>query len=461
MKRVDIMKIEEINIAKKIAADVAAHGGKAYFVGGCVRDELLGRETKDIDMEIHGILPEALEDILDGVGTRAELGKSFGVYSIKGTHIDIAMPRKESATGRGHKDFKIDIDPYIGEENAARRRDFTVCAFMKDALTGEILDFFGGLADLEKGIIRHVNDTSFAEDPLRVLRAAQFAARFGFTVAEETLAICSEMDISALPRERVFEELKKALLGASKPSVFFEVLRTVGALDVWFPELAALIGVEQNEKHHSEGDVWVHTMMVLDEAAKRREFAKNPLAFMLSAVAHDFGKAICTEKVNGEIHSYGHENEGIPLAEAFMKRLTSEKTLNAYVLNMVKLHMQPNAKAAHGSSIKSTNKMFWESKEPSDLILLALSDAYGKIAPRPFFDTEPFLYERFEVFREYMARPYVKGSDLVFAGFEPGEDFSEILAYAHKLRLAGIEKESALRQTLAFAGKLRKKMQNS
>lgn len=459
-KRDDEMNITELETARKIAEKVGACGGKAYFVGGCVRDELLGLESKDLDIEVHGIAPAVLEEIIDSVGIRAEFGKSFGVYNVKGTHIDIAMPRKESATGRGHKDFKIDIDPYIGEENAARRRDFTVCALMKDALTGEIFDFFGGLDDLEKGVIRHVNDASFAEDPLRVLRAAQFAARFGFTVAEETLELCRKMDVSALPRERVFEELKKALLGAEKPSVFFEVLREVGALEVWFPELRALIGVEQNEKHHAEGDVWVHTMMVLDEAAKRRTQAKWPLAFMLSAVAHDFGKSLCTERVNGEIHAYGHENEGIALAEAFMKRLTSEKALTAYVLNMVKLHMQPNAKAAHGSSVKSTNKMFWESKEPGDLILLALSDAYGKIAPRPFYDTEPFLRERFEVFNEYMARPYVKGSDLVAAGITQGTDFSEILAYAHKLRLAGIEKESALRQTLAYAGKLRRKTQN-
>lgn len=454
------MKNTELETARKIAAEVGVCGGKAYFVGGCVRDELLGLESKDIDIEVHGIEPSALEEILDRVGTRAEFGKSFGVYSVKGTHIDIAMPRKESATGRGHRDFKIDIDPYIGEENAARRRDFTVCALMKDALTGEIFDFFGGIGDLEKGVIRHVNDDSFAEDPLRVLRAAQFAARFGFTVADETLAICRKMDVSALPRERVFEELKKALLGAKKPSVFFEFLRAVGALDVWFPELQALIGVEQNEKHHAEGDVWVHTMMVMDEAAKRRGAAKQPLAFMLSAVAHDFGKALCTERVNGEIHAYGHENEGIALAKAFMKRLTGEKALTSYVLNMVELHMQPNAKAAHGSSVKSTNKMFWQSTEPGDLILLALSDAYGKVAPRPFYDTEPFLRERFALYEEYMARPYVNGSDLIAAGIPQGADFSEILAYAHKLRLAGIEKESALRQTLAYAGKLRRKTKN-
>ena len=196
--------------------------------------------------------------------------------------------------------------------------------------------------------------------------------------------------------------------------------------------------------------------MVLDEAAKRREKAKKPLALMLAALTHDFGKAVCTESIGGKIHAYGHEEKGLPIIETFLKRLTSEKELIADVLNLASLHMQPNTKAAHGSSVKSTNKMFWEAREPHDLILLALSDAYGKIAPRPFFDTEPFLTERLAIYEEYMARPYVAGRDLVAAGLTPGEEFSEILAYAHKLRLAGIEKSSALKQTLAYARKIYK-----
>ena len=449
------MRKKEIDIVERIAREVSVRGGKTYFVGGCVLDELLGLESKDIDMEVHGIEPAELEKIIDGAGTRAEFGKSFGVYSLRGTHIDIAMPRRESATGRGHKDFKIYVDPYIGEKKAAMRRDFTIGALMKDTLSGEVLDFFGGLQDLSCGVIRHVNDASFSEDPLRVLRAAQFAARLGFTVAEETRALCEKMDLSALARERVFEELKKALLGSLKPSVFFEFLRSANALDVWFPELAALIGVEQNAKHHAEGDVWVHTMMVLDEAAKRRESPKRPLALMLAALTHDFGKAICTENIGGEIHAYGHETKGLPLIERFLKRITNEKGLIECVLNLAEFHMKPNTKAAHGSSVKSTNKMFWDAKEPNDLILLALSDAHGKIAPRPFFDTEPFLWERFAIYKEYMARPYVAGRDLVEAGLEPSAAFSEILSYAHKLRLAGIPKESALKQTLAYARKLK------
>jgi tRNA nucleotidyltransferase (CCA-adding enzyme) len=287
------------------------------------------------------------------------------------------------------------------------------------------------------------------------MRAAQFAARFGFSVAEQTLELCRKMDVSALAKERVFEELKKALLSAEKPSVFFEVLRNAGALGVWFPELYALIGVEQNVKHHSEGDVWVHTMMVLDEAAKCRASAKKPLVFMLAALTHDFGKAVCTQNIDGEIHAYGHETEGLPLIERFLKRITSEKEIISGVLNLAILHMQPNQKAAHNSSVKSTNKMFWQAKEPNDLVLLALSDAHGKTAPRPFFDTEPFLWERLAIYEEYMARPYVMGRDLLEAGLEPDKRFSEILSYANKLRLAGIEKEAALRQVLSFARKLK------
>lgn len=449
------MNEKDKEISLLIAKKVAECGGNAYFVGGYVRDTLLGIENKDIDMEVHGIPPRELEGILDSVGERTEYGKSFGVYSIKGTSIDVAMPRKETAIGRGHRDFAIDVDPYIGTLKAAMRRDFTIGALMQDVLTGEILDHFGGMEDLRNGVIRHVCAESFAEDPLRVLRCAQFAARFGFSVAESTMELCKKMDIRALPRERVFEELKKALLKAPRPSVFFEILRSMEKLSEFFPELYALIGVEQGTLHHSEGDVWVHTMMVLDEAAKRRDEAKNPLGLMLCALTHDFGKAICTEKINGAIHAYNHENAGLPLIKAFLARLTKEKDLTSYVLNLDALHMKPNTMQSHGSSVKSTNKMFDEAREPCDLLLLAVSDNRGRLSEHPFVDTEPFLRERLAVYEEYMSRPFVGGKDLVAAGLTPTEDFSQILAYAHKLRLAGIPKDSALKQTLSFAKNLR------
>ena len=208
------MKDNDTNIAIAIAQKVASCGGSTYFVGGYVRDKLLGIENKDIDIEVHGITQKDLEEILSSIGELLRFGKSFGVYSIKGASIDVAMPRKEIATGRGHRDFDIEVDPFIGTEKACKRRDFTIGAIMQNVLTGEIVDHFGGIDDLHNKIIRHVNDDSFGEDPLRVLRAAQFASRFEFTIAEETIALCKNMDICALPAERVFEELKKALLKA-------------------------------------------------------------------------------------------------------------------------------------------------------------------------------------------------------------------------------------------------------
>ncbi len=440
-------------MARRLAAAVRDQGGRAYFVGGYVRDALLGKDNKDIDIEVHGLAPAALEALLDSLGDRLSMGESFGIYGLKGYGIDIAMPRKEHLRGTGHKDFDIFVDPFIGPEAAARRRDFTINAMMQDVLSGEILDPFGGRKDLAEAVLRHVNDESFAEDPLRVLRGAQFSARFGFPLAPETVALCRRMPLDALAPERVEEELKKALLKAPRPSVFFEVLRQMEQLSLWFPELEALIGVPQNPKHHAEGDAWAHTMLVLDEAAALREGVPQPLALMLAALTHDFGKALCTEAIDGELHAYNHETQGLPRAERFLRRLTRETKLIELVLNLTELHMKPNALAAQRAGIKATNRMFDRALDPETLLALAQADDRGKRPPGPA-ENGAFLAERLVVYRDYMARPYVAGRDLVAAGLRPGPGFSELLAFAHKLRLAGVDKESALRQTLALAREL-------
>jgi len=441
--------------AYRIAELVREHGGHTYYVGGYVRDALLGIDNKDIDIEVHGVSPKCLENILDSVGERITIGESFGIYNLKGLNVDIAMPRKEKATGTGHRDFDVIVDPFIGTEKASARRDFTVNSIMQDVLTGEITDHHGGVRDLNAKILRHVNDETFGEDPLRVLRGAQFAARFEFEVAPETVLLCSKMDISMLSKERIEGELKKALLKAEKPSVFFDVLRKMNRLSEWFGEVQALIGVEQNPKYHSEGDVWTHTMLVLDEAAKFRDKVSNPFGFMLSALTHDFGKAVCTELINGELHAYAHETKGLPIAESFLRRITNETQLIKYVLNMTELHMKPNVTAAANSSIKATNRMFDSSIDPEALIYIALADAISSAAKGDYVPHDDFLYERLEIYKEYMSRPYVMGKDLIEAGIEPGRDFTEILEYAHKLRLAGEEKSRALKQVIAYAKKLR------
>ena len=447
------MKNKNLVMTEKIAARVAQKGGRTFFVGGYVRDKVMGKENKDIDIEIHGVTPECLGEILDGLGKRTEMGADFGIFGLKGYDVDIAMPRKEEATGRGHKDFTVYVDPFLGTEKAAKRRDFTMNALMEDVLTGELIDHFGGVEDIRNGVIRHVNSLTFVEDPLRVLRAAQFAARFGFRVADETVRLSKTMDLSALARERILGELEKALLKADTPSVFFEEMRKMDQLSVWFPEMLLLVGMMQNPRYHPEGDVWNHTMLVLDQAAGLKNKSSNPMGFMLVALTHDFGKVITTEEKDGVLRSIGHEKEGLPMIRTFLKRITNETKLIKYVLNMAELHMQPYQLAKQKSAKKSTNKMFDRSIDPAGLIEFVKADHMGRTGSVPDEEADHFLEERLKVFYDTMEKPYVMGADLVAAGLKPGPNFSEILAFSHKLRLAGVNKEDALRQTLAFVKK--------
>ena len=455
------MEDKNMEMARAVAEAVAREGGSTYYVGGFVRDRLLGRDNKDIDIEVHGIPPETLERILDSLGERLTMGASFGIMGLRHYELDIAMPRSETATGRGHKDFAVLVDPFLGPEKAARRRDFTMNALMQDALTGEVLDFFGGQADMQRGRIRHVDDASFAEDPLRALRACQFAARFGFAVAEETTELSAAMDLAALPGERVMGELEKALLKAKRPSIFFEELRKMRQLGDWFPELAALIGLRQNPVHHPEGDVWVHTMQVLDEAAALRADAQEPLWFMLSALCHDMGKAVTTQEIGGVLHAYQHEKLGLPLAQTFLGRMTRETKLTQYVLNMTELHMKPNLLVNSGAHIKSYMKMYDRSVCPEDLLLLAKADSLGCAGPESdreamraeYAETESRLRAMLALYDDRMSQPHLMGRDLIAAGLKPGPGFAEALACAHKLRLAGRPKEEQLKCALALMRK--------
>ena len=421
------------NLIHEIARAVDAKGGKTYYIGGYVRDKLMGLENKDVDIEVHGVQPEDLRAILAQFGEVITIGKSFGVYAIAGYDVDIAIPRKEKNTGRGHRDFEIYTDPFLGVEAAARRRDFTINALMQDVLTGEIVDCFGGQEDLKNGIIRHIDPEAFVEDPLRVLRAAQFAARFEFTVADETMDLCRDIDLSALPAERVTAELKKALCKGRKPSIFFEVLREMDQLNCWFPEFVSLVGLEQDPIFHPEGNVWNHVMAALDKAVVYRDCAEEPFRFMLVPLVHDLGKIETTGEVNGRIHAYNHEKVGLPIVSRFLHRLTNEAGLIRYVLNMTELHM----------------------RSPYELILFSTIDMFSERYEGERKDNMAFLLDRLEIYKEYMSRPYVTGQDLIDAGLTPGEDFKEILAYAHKLRLAGIPKDEALKQVLSYARRCR------
>lgn len=446
---------QDEKIVHRLAELVQEVGGTTYYVGGYVRDKLLERTNKDIDIEVHGITIEQLEAILKMLGEPIAIGNSFGIFTLRHTNIDISLPRKENDSGRGKQDVASYVDPFVGTEKAARRRDLTINALMMDVLTGKIIDYFSGLEDIKRKIIRHVNEVTFAEDPLRVLRAAQFASRLNFSIADETVELAKQLDLTQIPRERIFVELEKALLKSDKPSVFFEELRKMEQLDYYFPEVKKLIGVPQDLVHHPEGDVWNHTMMVLDAAAEIREQANYPIGFMLSALCHDFGKTEITERVDGKIHSYKHECEGIPIAVNFLERLTNMVKLKDYIVNMISLHMKPRQMASQKASVKSMCKMFDEAISCEDLVLLSKADSCNRRSENDYFEMEKYLQCHLDIYQERISLPAVTGQDLVKAGFTPGKDFNEALAYAHKLQLSGVKKETALKHTISYIRKNR------
>ena len=411
------MADKNIDMARRVAGAVAQAGGRVYYVGGFVRDRLLGRDNKDVDIEVHGISVAALEAILGRLGQMTTMGASFGIMGLRHYDLDIAMPRSERATGRGHKDFEVFVDPFIGVERAALRRDFTMNALMQDVLTGEILDFFGGQADLAARRIRHVNDTTFAEDPLRVFRAAQFAARFGFEVAPETAALSATMAVDALARERVMGELEKALLKAARPSIFFRELRRMRQLDIWFGALAAL----------SEPD-WQRVMTVLDGAAALREQAREPLPFMLAATCAGFDPAV---------------------TKGFLAPLTNEVADTRYALNMAECLPALVARLKAEADTDRWMALYDESCDPDGLLLLARAACAPWDAGWP--EAEMRLRQLLALYRQRMAQPFLMGRDLLAAGMEPGPAMGVALAYAHRLRLAGVPKDRQLALALAHS----------
>ena len=246
-----------------LASKVKEKGGRAFYVGGYVRDLLLNIPNKDIDIEVHGIAEKDLVAILNEIGEVDYYGRSFGIYALRHEDIEVALPRSEKVLGTGHRDFEISVDPDMGYKNAALRRDFTINALMMDVLSHEILDYFNGTDDLNKGIIRHVNDASFVEDPLRVYRAAQFASRFGFKIDERTVELCKGIDTFVLSRERIEEELKKALLKAERAEIFFECLKEMNQKDVWFKGVNNLSCLMKYESNRINADNKYYFMVLL------------------------------------------------------------------------------------------------------------------------------------------------------------------------------------------------------
>src|SRR5438874_10795602 len=305
----------------------------------------MGHQSKDVDLEVFGIEADALKALLQQMGTVNTVGESFTVYKVAG--LDVSLPRRESKIGRGHKGFQVTGDPSLSYDEAARRRDFTINAIAWDPLTGEYIDPFRGREDISRGVLRVVDSRTFADDSLRVLRAIQFAARFEFTLDPPSAELCRVVPLDDLPAERIWGEMEKLLLRARRPSTGFSLALHLGVIERLFPELDALVGCPQEPEWHPEGDVWVHTLLVIDQARARIDDLPYPqqVTVMLGAVCHDLGKPATTAFLEGRIRSLDHESEGVPPATALLDRLNIH-SLQGYdvrreVLGIVAHHLKP------------------------------------------------------------------------------------------------------------------------
>jgi tRNA nucleotidyltransferase (CCA-adding enzyme) len=432
-----------------LARAISDAGGRALLVGGCVRDSLMGAIPKDWDLEVYGVEPTKLREVLDRFGNVNVTGEAFTVYKL-GSDIDVSLPRRERKSGLGHRAFVIEGDPAMSIEDAARRRDFTINAIMQDPLTGEVIDPFNGREDIRNKVLRAVSPATFVEDSLRVLRAAQFAARFEFQIDPDTVALCREIDQSDLPAERIWAEVAKLLLQAQSPSVGLTLLRELGAVKQLFPEIEALIDVPQDPEWHPEGDVFVHTLLVVDRARELIDdlpYARQ-VTVMLAALAHDFGKPATTEFVDGRLRSRGHEEAGVAPTELFLNRLNVH-TLDGYdvraqVLALVREHLKPGEfykkrdEVGDGAFRRLARKC-----EPDLLYRVARADSLGRNAewvPRDrWYDAEAqeWFIERVRELQvgQLPPPPLLMGRHLLEMGLPAGPRIGEITHAVYEMQM--------------------------
>ena len=481
--------MEEVlkQLAERIT-DPEFGNGKVYLVGGAVRDELLGIQNKDFDVEVFEVSEEKLHSVLEGFVwdinapltkvryALSTVGKAFQVFKIRdrktGEEIDISLPRRDRKMAAGHRGFEVTADPTMTIKEAASRRDFTINSISKNILTGEIVDPFGGREDLEKGVIRMTNKQVFAEDPLRVLRAVQFAARFEFDIDFNTLTEMCKVDLSELPAERVFTEVEKLLMKAEKPSIGLEWLQ---ALNV-FPILEALKATEQDAKWHPEGNVFIHTCMVVDEAAKiindqgsrlASELSyEEKLTVMLAALCHDFGKPAVSAREGDRVRAKGHEGAGVEPTKAFLDQLNVH-SLNGFdvrgqVLALVENHLSPPQlytqvfEKKAGVNVGRTLRRLSQKVRLDLLAAVSLADMLGRTVSEDAHVHSKtqiawFLEEASNLGVEKSpVEPFVKGRDLLQMGMKAGPEMGRLLKDIFQKQIDGELK--TVEEAIVFAG---------
>lgn len=428
--------------------------GRPLLVGGCVRDWLTGHQAKDFDIEVFGVTAEQLAATLSRFGATDPVGRSFGVIKLRlaGVDYDFSLPRRETKTGSGHRGFAVGVDPLLPPAAALARRDFTINAMALDPHTGELVDPHGGRRDLAAGVLRHASD-AFTEDPLRVLRAMQFAGRFDLTLAPETAALCRSISDTyrELPVERVWVEWEKWAAHSRRPSAGLRVLVATGWI-AHFPEIAALIGVPQDPEWHPEGDVFVHTAHCVDALAGLAEWQALETAprrdVMFAILAHDFGKPATTrqEEKRGQLRwiSPNHDNAGGPLADAFLARIGSPLDTRPFVRALVENHFAHLGWPTGGEPAPAFLRRLARRLAPANieqLLLVLRADHLGRPPRR-----DPASERRIEqlataaralAIADAAPSPLLLGRHLLAAGLTPSPRFKVILDAAYEAQTDG------------------------
>lgn len=430
-------------------------GGKALVVGGYVRDMLLQIPSKDVDIEVYCMSLTQLEEVLSAFGEVMTVGRAFGVLRVRGIDVDFSLPRRDSKVGTGHKGFVVVCDPDLDFASAARRRDVTINSMGWDPISNTLYDPHGGQADLlQHKRLRATDPTHFGEDPLRGLRVAQFYARFDMTPDATLVALCSQLDLSELSRERIYGELRKLMLKSRTPSLGFTFLRTTGLLR-FFPALEAMVGVPQDVRYHPEGDVWTHTMMVLDEAAAARHaeethptgvFADHadPMAFMLAALCHDIGKPMTTSvEADGRIRSLSHDTVGARIAADFLDMLGVPNDVHMRVCALVEHHLAPALLTSQNASPKAYRRLARKLGDAHVTMVLleklARVDHLGRTTEEALARTwrkgDLFLQQVHALDIKHIApADVVQGRHLIARGLQPGPAFADILHACRELQ---------------------------
>ena len=452
-------KRPDVRMALSVAEQVHEAGGQALFVGGFVRDALLGKSNKDIDVEVYGLSPDKVSEILSGLGKVDAVGASFGVLKVShpdlSEPLDVSLPRRESKTGIGHKGFLVEADPTMTIREAARRRDFTINNLAYDPLTKTVHDEFGGLEDLENKVLRATDPMTFVEDPLRVLRAMQFAARLGFVIDKDTLDLCRKLNLAELPKERVFEEFRK-LFTANRPSLGLRYFADLG-LEKILPEVGRLRETQQDPKFHPEGNAWDHTLMVVDQAAKFRDTFRDPkkfISFMFAAFFHDLGKPDTTyrSEQTGFIVSPGHDKLGEKIVRDVMARLTAEPDVIEDAAVLTREHLQPS-NLFQGKAKDSAIRRLALRVDIPTLAKLSSADKKGRGAQDwrtekkgalgtdwLNLEAEKWLLDRYKnlsLDKPNTLQPLVMGRHMIELGVKPGVEMGKMLKTLFEAQLDG------------------------